>query len=110
MARFGLLAMRNGEWGGEQITDPGWFAEAWTPTSLKRDYGYLWWLLGRGHLAKRGAPADMVAALGAQDQKIYVAPGQGLVLTRQGKAANNLAAAESDFDTALVTALAAART
>lgn len=109
MARYGLFAMRNGEWAGDQITDPGWFAEAWTPIAQKADYGYLWWLIGKGHLGAKGAPADLVAALGAQDQKIYVVPSLGLVLSRQGDAANDVTAAESDFDAALLRSLAEAR-
>jgi CubicO group peptidase (beta-lactamase class C family) len=109
MARYGLFAMRNGEWAGDRITAQGWFAEAWTPTPQKADYGYLWWLIGRGHLGAKGAPADLVAALGAQDQKIYVVPSLGLVLSRQGGAASDVTAAESDFDAALLLALAEAR-
>lgn len=109
MARFGLFAMRNGNWAGEQITDPGWFAEAWTTIPQARDYGYLWWLFGQGQLGGRRAPEDMVAALGAQDQKIYVVPSLDLVVTRQGLAANDASLAVSDFDTRLLMALGAAR-
>ena len=109
MARFGLFALRNGVWSGEQITDPGWFAEAWSSTPLKRDYGYLWWLLGKGAFGRRGAPTDLVAALGAQDQKIYVVPSLGLVLARQGLAAGEIVPAGSDFDVELVAALMRAR-
>lgn len=109
MARFGLLAMRGGRWLSEQITDPGWFAEAWTPTLLKPDYGYLWWLLGANERVAGAAPNDLVAALGAQDQKIYVAPSIGLVLARQGDAVADVTEAGSDFDEALVNALASAR-
>lgn len=109
MARFGLFAMRRGQWAGEQITAVDWFEEAWAPTPLKQDYGYLWWLLGKGPLARLGAPDDLVAALGAQDQKIYVAPSTGLVLARQGPAAGVSTLNESDFDAALVTALGNAR-
>jgi len=109
MTRFGLFAMRGGQWAGRQITDPAWFAEAWTSIPLKVEYGYLWWLLGKGRLGRRGAPADLVAALGAQDQKIYVIPSMGLVLARQGGAADDTTAAESDFDTALIAAIGRAR-
>ncbi|MEQ1699629.1 MAG: serine hydrolase [Ilumatobacteraceae bacterium] len=109
MARFGLFAMRRGAWAGEQITAPDWFDEAWTSMPLKRDYGYLWWLLGKGHFASKGAATDLVAALGAQDQKIYVSPTDGLVLTRQGTAAGEVSQTESDFDAALITALGNAR-
>lgn len=109
MARFGLFAMHNGVWGGEQITAPGWFAEAWASSSVKRDYGFLWWLLGKGAFRRRGAPADLVAALGAQDQKVYVLPSAGLVLARQGDAAAAVVEAGSDFDAQLIAALLAAR-
>ncbi|MDP2290210.1 MAG: serine hydrolase [Actinomycetota bacterium] len=109
MARFGLLAMRNGHWAGEQITEPGWFAEAWTPIPLNANYGYLWWLLGGSGRTGGQGPADLVAALGAQDQKIYVAPSIGLVLVRQGDAAAQVTEAGSDFDAALVSALMRAR-
>ena len=109
MARYGLFAMRNGRWAGRQITSPDWFAEAWAPTALKGDYGYLWWLVGRGHLRRQGAPADLVAALGAADQKIYVLPSADLVLVRQGEAAGRASDNESDFDALLVAAMGRAR-
>ncbi|MDO8391646.1 MAG: serine hydrolase [Actinomycetota bacterium] len=109
MARFGLFAMRNGNWGGTQITDPGWFAEAWTPIPQARDYGYLWWLLGKGHLGRGGGVDDLVAALGAQDQKIYVIPSLDLVVTRQGTAGRDDSQAVSDFDARLLLALKNAR-
>lgn len=108
MARFGVLAMRGGVWSGDQIVPVGWLAEAWTPVPVKRDYGYLWWLTGRGGLASTGVPADTVAALGAQDQKIYVSPSAGVVLCRQGNAAGRMSEAESDFDRELLRALVAA--
>ena len=109
MARFGLLAARRGSWNSDPVTEPEWFDEAWTPIPQKRDYGYLWWLVGNGTLRRAGAPADTVAALGARDQKIYVVPSLDLVLTRQGEAANEVAAAQSDFDRRLIRALVAAR-
>jgi CubicO group peptidase (beta-lactamase class C family) len=109
MVRFGLFAMRGGQWAGEQITAVDWFDEAWTPTPLKRDYGYLWWLLGQGPMQRAGTPTDLVAALGAQDQKIYVVPSTGVVLARQGRAAGESTLNESDFDVALVKALVSAR-
>ena len=98
MARVGLFASRNGEWMGEQITAVDWFAEAWTPLDVKRDYGYLWWLLGNARPKSPGMPPDLVAALGAQDQKIYVLPSERLVMARQGDAAGTATEAGSDFD------------
>jgi CubicO group peptidase (beta-lactamase class C family) len=95
LARFGLLAQRRGHWGGDQVVPAAWFDEAWTPSQeLNPLYGYLWWLLGRREStgtdggARTGTelPADLVAALGARDQKVYVCPGLDLVVVRQGGA------------------------
>ncbi len=108
MARYGLFAAREGRWSGAQITSPGWFAEAWTPSATKADYGLLWWLQGRGKLHGK-APADLVSALGARDQKIYVVPSLDLVVTRQGLAAGTQTEAESDFDLVLLKAVTEAR-
>ena len=108
MARIGLFAQRFGVWAGEQITSAGWYAEAWTPAATKDDYGLLWWLQGRGRLEGK-APQDLVAALGAADQKIYISPSLKIVVTRQGLAAGAATEAESDFDLVLLKAVADAR-
>jgi CubicO group peptidase (beta-lactamase class C family) len=47
MARFGLLYLREGRWGGEQVVPRGWIEESWTRYSvddptLGLGYGYLW--------------------------------------------------------------------
>ena len=110
MARFGLFAMRAGRWAREQITAVDWFEKAWTPIASKADYGYLWWLLGRGRNGQQGTIPDLVAALGAADQKIYVSPATDLVLARQGAAARAASEAQSDFDALLIAALSRART
>jgi hypothetical protein len=47
------------------------------------------------------APADMFAALGKNDQKIYVVPSQKLVIIRMGNAAGNVQLAVSSFDNEL---------
>jgi CubicO group peptidase (beta-lactamase class C family) len=67
-------------------------------------YGRLWWLNGSAFaikpLAKRvdgplipAAPADLVAALGALDRKLYVVPSMKLIVVRMGNAAP-----DKDFD------------
>lgn len=109
MCRFGLFAQRSGSWDGLALTTAGWFAEAWTPSPTAGDYGLLWWLVGRGRLRGVGAPVDWVAALGAQDQKIYVVPSLDLVVARQGAAAKESSDAQSNFDQQLATAILAAR-
>jgi hypothetical protein len=47
------------------------------------------------------APADLYAALGKNDQKIYVVPSLGLVVVRMGEAAGNSHLALSSFDNEL---------
>jgi CubicO group peptidase (beta-lactamase class C family) len=112
MARFGLLALNGFEWNGTAILNDENYIEALTATSqpMNQSYGYLWWLNGEqnhlfpldpnlyeGSMIPSG-PDDMYMALGANDQKIYVVPSQGLVVTRQGDAAENTTPAASSFD------------
>jgi len=116
MARFGLLALARGSWNGTAIlSDTTYFRQMTTPSqSFNRSYGYLWWLNGQSSYMLPGplqtvlpgaitptAPADMFAALGKNDQKIYVVPSRGLVVVRQGNSADSPRLAVSSFDTEL---------
>ena len=47
------------------------------------------------------APTDMYAALGKNDQKIYVVPSQQLVIIRMGNAADSSQFSVSGFDNEL---------
>ncbi|SHJ82282.1 CubicO group peptidase, beta-lactamase class C family [Maribacter aquivivus] len=99
MARFGLLASQNGKWDGEQIVDEDFFLESTTTSQdINPAYGYLWWLNGKsdfmlpstqtefsGSLIPN-APADMIAALGKDEQRIYIVPSENLVIIRMGEA------------------------
>ncbi|HSF54384.1 MAG TPA: serine hydrolase [Algoriphagus sp.] len=101
MARFGLLALNKGKWEEEQIVEEEFFLQSMsTSQEINPSYGYLWWLNGKsqfmlpesqtvypGSLVPN-APSDMVAAMGAEDQRIYVVPSQKLVIVRMGKASN----------------------
>jgi CubicO group peptidase (beta-lactamase class C family) len=64
-------------------------------------YGRLWWLNGSAYtLGTAGsrtetalipaAPADLVAALGAHDRKIYIVPSRKLIVVRTGRATPDL--------------------
>ncbi len=100
MARYGLLALNNGNWDGTQIlNDPMYFDDMVnTSQSLNESYGYLWWLNGKSSFMVPGlqtvfpgswnpsAPADMFAAMGANGQIINVVPSQNLVYVRMGDA------------------------
>lgn len=114
MARFGLMALNNGNWNGTQIVNSTYFQNSVnTSQSINLAYGYLWWLNGKSsyHLPQSqyqfsgklipSAPDDMFCALGKNDQKIYVVPGKKIVIIRMGDAADNVNPALSDFDDVL---------
>ena len=112
MARFGLLVLRNGVWEQDSLIRDQAYVQAMSrpSQSLNESYGYLWWLNGQssfmlpslqlrfpGSLVPN-APSDMFAALGKNDQKIYVVPSLDMVVVRQGNAANDPLAGPSSFD------------
>jgi CubicO group peptidase (beta-lactamase class C family) len=90
-ARFGLLYLQGGRWGGRQVVPVAWVEASTrrqvetTPEWADRygDYGYLWWV-PRGH---DGA----YVAVGYGGQFVYVAPRAGVVVvltaTEEGKGA-----------------------
>lgn len=111
MARFGLMVSAHGKWGDTQIVSEKFLNEATnTSQNINRAYGYLWWLNGKSNyhlpqsqLAFNGrlipnAPTDMYAALGKNDQKIYVVPSKKLVVIRMGETAEASNFALSNFD------------
>ncbi|MEM7106142.1 MAG: serine hydrolase [Bacteroidota bacterium] len=112
MARYGLLVLAGGTWDTTPVLTDMDFYNAMINTSqdLNKSYGYLWWLNGKGEYMLPGiqlvipfdllvnAPDDMFAALGRDDQKIYVVPSQNLVVIRQGEAAGSILPTLSGFD------------
>lgn len=120
MARFGLLVLNNGVWSTDTLLrDRNYFRDMVnTSQNINLSYGYLWWLNGKashmlptvqfvfnGSMAP-GAPNDMIAALGKNDQKVYVIPSQRMVVVRMGNAAGNVQLAASSFDNELWTRMA----
>jgi CubicO group peptidase (beta-lactamase class C family) len=116
MARFGLLALNKGKWNDETIINESFFNESIsTSQNINPSYGYLWWLNGKtsymvpgGQTVYQGtlvpnAPPDMYAAMGAEDQRIYIIPGKNLVVIRMGDASDpaNPSYSLSGFDNAL---------
>ena len=114
MARFGLLALNNGNWNGTQIINSAFLNQATTTSqNINLAYGYLWWINGKasyhlpqtqlqfnGSLIASGAN-DMYMALGKDDQKIYVIPSKKMVVIRMGDAADSANLALSTFDEVL---------
>lgn len=114
LARFGLLIAANGKWNNEQIIPQNFLNNAVnTSQNLNQSYGYMLWLNGKnsfmlpqtqtqfnGELIPN-APSDMYAALGKNDQKLYIVPSKDLVIVRMGNAANDENFALSNFDNEL---------
>jgi len=114
MARFGLLNLNRGNWNGTQLLNEIYFYEMTnTSQSMNKSYGYLWWLNGKesyrvpasvnvfsGSLIPN-APSDLIAGLGARDQKLYVIPSLNLVIVRMGDAGNGQQLGPSSYDNEL---------
>ncbi len=113
MALFGLLALNKGKWKDEQIINETFFTESTNSSqAINPSYGYFWWLNGKekymlpgGQVVYNGplvpnAPSDMFAAMGARDQRIYVIPGENMVVVRMGEPSDpdNPVFAVSGFD------------
>jgi CubicO group peptidase (beta-lactamase class C family) len=116
MARFGLLALNKGKWKNETIINETFFNESISSSqNINPSYGYLWWLNGKPNYMVPGgqtvyqstlvpdAPLDMYAAMGAEDQRIYVIPSKNMIVIRMGDASDpaNPSFALSGFDNAL---------
>lgn len=115
MARFGLLMLAKGKWDEIKVlADSNYINTQINSTqSLNPSYGYLTWLNGKGFYMMPtvqflftgnlvpNAPADTYAALGKNDQKIYVVPSQQLVVIRMGESAGQTQLAVSSFDNEL---------
>lgn len=111
-ARYGHLLLNRGVWDTDTLLhDTAYFNAMTTPSqTLNESYGYLTWLNGQSSYMVPGlqlqipgslmpnAPADMYMALGKNDQKIHVVPGQDLVLVRFGNSADTTSLVPIVFD------------
>ena len=98
MARFGLMIQEQGTWAGVPIMqDTEYFRDMIQPSQdINPSYGYLWWLNGQQRVQLPGlaqaipgpmipdAPAEVIAALGANDQTLFVWPSEKMVILRMG--------------------------
>jgi CubicO group peptidase (beta-lactamase class C family) len=112
MAKLGQLVLDGGKSAtGKQVISKAQLDAIFRRTATNPAYGRLWWLNGSSYTLRPAgrraetplipaAPADTVAALGAQDRKIYVVPSRKWIVVRTG-----LAAPDSDFDNQLWTRL-----
>jgi CubicO group peptidase (beta-lactamase class C family) len=79
MARFGYLFLRDGRWEDEQLLSREWIDLATTPSSLRPDYGYMWWLTPE-ETAPPGTPAATFAARGYGTNMICIDTARDLVV------------------------------
>ncbi len=114
-ARFGLLMLNGGVWDGDTLLKSRSYFDSMTISSqpMNPGYGLLTWLNGKDTLMipqstlrfsrtlNPEAPHDMYAAMGKNDQKIYVVPSQKLVIVRLGDDPGDGLFGPSSFDEVL---------
>lgn len=79
-ARFGLLCLRRGVWGGRRIWSEEWHRFAGTATPHNSEYGVMNWFLNTGRRQMPSAPASSVAHLGNGVNAVYVDPENDVVV------------------------------
>jgi CubicO group peptidase (beta-lactamase class C family) len=115
VAKFGQIVLDGGRAAdGRRIVSEQNLAAMFQRSAINPAYGRLWWLNGSGYTIRPfdrradgplipAGPADLVAALGALDRKLYVVPSRKLIVVRMGQAAP-----DKDFDQQLWLRLAKA--
>jgi CubicO group peptidase (beta-lactamase class C family) len=99
MAKLGQLVLDNGKAAdGKRVISAAQLTALFERSATNPAYGRLWWLNGSAYTLRPAgartdaalipaAPADLVAALGALDRKIYVVRSRKLIVVRTGQAA-----------------------
>ena len=81
--KFGLLYLHKGNWNGTQLFDATWADYVATPTPTSDGtYGAQFWLNATPTF--KNVPKNMFYADGYQGQRVYILPGQDLVVVRMG--------------------------
>ena len=87
LARFGLLYLREGRWGEEQVVPRDWIRQSVLPISdagLNGAYGYLWWVSRHGiHWPGVIVPEGTYSARGIGGHRLVVMPALDLVLVHR---------------------------
>jgi CubicO group peptidase (beta-lactamase class C family) len=101
VAKMGQLVLDGGKAAdGKRVISKAQLEAMFMRTATNPSYGRLWWLNGGDYalaanaaVTRTGgpliaaAPADLVAAQGAQDRKLFVVPSRRLIVVRMGQAA-----------------------
>lgn len=99
VARMGQLVLDGGvAANGTRVISKAQLDALFVRTKTNPAYGHLWWLNGSTETVNVGpnsprregqfirtAPADLIAAMGAQDRKLYIVPSRNLVIVRTGQ-------------------------
>ncbi len=87
LARFGLLYLREGAWGSEQILPDWWVKQSVLPVSdagVNGAYGWLWWVSRQGiHWPNVVVPEGTFSARGVGGNRLVVVPTLDLVLVHR---------------------------
>jgi CubicO group peptidase (beta-lactamase class C family) len=110
-ARLGELVLGRGSYRGRQIVSADLLRQAFTGSSVNPSYGLTFWLNRQTNFVAReadieklidlpwqraqwtnvcfckGAPADMVVALGSDYQRLFIIPSMNALIVRQGSSA-----------------------
>ena len=85
LARFGLLYLQGGMWGGERLLSQDWIAFVRTPAPATagrgNEYGGHWWLVPD---KRTDVPKDAYSTAGNRGQFVIVVPSHDLVIVRRG--------------------------
>jgi CubicO group peptidase (beta-lactamase class C family) len=99
MAKLGQLVIDKGKAAdGKRVISQAQLAPLFERSPTNPAYGRLWWLNGSAYTLRPAgvrsetalipaAPPELVAALGAQDRKIYIVRSRKLIVVRTGQAA-----------------------
>lgn len=78
-ARYGLLFLRNGIWGGKRLISEKWIKLATTSSPANSSYGYMWWLL-KGETKWNDVPETVFYATGMGGNYVIVDQKNDLVV------------------------------
>ena len=86
LARFGLLYLRGGRWGENQVLPESWVRESTRAHSTTgrsgttSGYGYMWWVTTRSGVRGRRIPIGTFTAIGHGGQRLAIIPSIDTVL------------------------------
>lgn len=78
-ARFGLLFLRDGRWGNQQLISKKWVQAVQQPSAANQSYGLMWWL-NKGERKTDGLSEDIYYAAGFGGNFIIIDKENDLVI------------------------------